>query len=81
MATKTLKVSGQDYRFMKTMAKFEGVSLSELIRKNTLESLEDEYDAKVADLAYQEYQDDLAQGYEPMTWKEMLTELGLDDEL
>ena len=31
---------------MKAMAKFEGVSLSELIRTKTLEALEDEYDAR-----------------------------------
>ena len=55
MTTITLKVSEADKRFMKAMAKFEGVSLSELIRTKTLEALEDEYDARVADLAYQEY--------------------------
>ena len=47
----TLKVSEADKTFMKAMAKFEGVSLSELIRTKTLEALEDEYDARVADLA------------------------------
>ncbi|MDS8205047.1 DUF6290 family protein [Streptococcus pneumoniae] len=55
MTTITLKVSEADKTFMKAMAKFEGVSLSELIRTKTLEALEDEYDARVADLAYQEY--------------------------
>ncbi len=51
MTTITLKVSEADKTFMKAMAKFEGVSLSELIRTKTLEALEDEYDARVADLA------------------------------
>jgi|GEM_PF-1387406 len=64
----------------KAMAKFEGVSLSELIRTKTLEALEDEYDARVADLAYQEYLEDLEKGVEPITWEEMMHDLGLEDE-
>ncbi|NQL65818.1 antitoxin [Streptococcus suis] len=55
MTTITLKVSEADKNFMKAMAKFEGISLSELIRTKTLEALEDEYDARVGELAYQEY--------------------------
>gem|GEM_PF-218292 len=74
MTTITLKVSEADKTFMKAMAKFEGVSLSELIRTKTLEALEDEYDARVADLAYQEYLDDLEKGVEPITWEEMMLE-------
>ena len=51
------------------MAKFEGVSLSELIRTKTLEALEDEYDARVADLAYQRVFRRLGKGVEPIAWK------------
>uniref|UniRef100_UPI003F6908C9 type II toxin-antitoxin system RelB family antitoxin n=1 Tax=Streptococcus pluranimalium TaxID=82348 RepID=UPI003F6908C9 len=78
MTTITLKVSEADKTFMKAMAKFEGVSLSELIRTKTLEALEDEYDARVGELAYQEYLDDAANGYQPMTLKKMAEELGID---
>ncbi|HFU3968792.1 TPA: type II toxin-antitoxin system RelB family antitoxin [Streptococcus suis] len=80
MAAITLKVSEQDKLFMQAMAKFEGVSLSELIRTKTLEALEDEYDARVADIAWSEYQEDLANGIEPISWEEMLEELGLTNE-
>ena len=80
MTTITLKVSEADKRFMKAMAKFEGVSLSELIRTKILEALEDEYDARVADSAYQEYLDDLEKGVEPITWEEMMHDLGLEEE-
>lgn len=66
---------------MRAMAKFKGVSLSELIRNKTLESLEDEYDAHVGELAYQEYLDDLKAGHEPMSWEDMLAELDLEDDL
>ncbi|HEL1582305.1 TPA: antitoxin [Streptococcus suis] len=80
MVAITLKVSEQDKLFMQAMAKFEGVSLSELIRTKTLEALEDEYDARVADIALAEYEADLANGIEPISWEEMLEELGLTDE-
>ena len=80
MAAITLKVSEQDKLFMQAMAKFEGVSLSELIRTKTLEALEDEYDARVADIAWAKYQEDLANGIEPISWEEMLEELGLTNE-
>lgn len=78
MATITLKVSEADKLFMQTMAKFEGVSLSELIRTKTLEALEDEYDARVGELAYQEYLDDVSKGYKPLTLEEMAEELGIE---
>lgn len=78
MTTITLKVSEADKAFMQAMAKFEGVSLSELIRTKTLEALEDEYDARVGELAYQEYLEDVKNGYEPMTLEEMAKELGIE---
>ncbi|HEM3496036.1 DUF6290 family protein [Streptococcus suis] len=78
MAAITLKVSEQDKLFMQAMAKFEGVSLSELIRTKTLEALEDEYDARVADIAWVEYQEDLANGIESITLEQMAEELGIE---
>lgn len=78
MATITLKVSDADKTFMQAMAKFEGVTLSELIRTKTLEALEDEYDARVGELAYQEYLQDKANGLEAITLEEMAEELGID---
>lgn len=80
MATISLKVSEEDKMFIQYMAKFEGKSMSELIREKTIEALEDEYDRKVAEAAYVEYQEDLAKGLEPMTWEEAMAELGLNDE-
>ena len=62
MTTITLKVSEADKKFMQAIAKFEGVSLSELIRTKTLDAIEDEYDARVADLALAEYDDYLENG-------------------
>ena len=71
MTTITLKVSEADKKFMQSIAKFEGVSLSELIRTKTLEAIEDEYDARVADLALVEYEDYLENGGEVLNWDDL----------
>ena len=71
MTTITLKVSEADKKFMQAIAKFEGVSLSELILTKTLEAIEDEYDARVADLALAEYEDYLENGGEVLNWDDL----------
>lgn len=71
MTTITLKVSEADKKFMQAIAKFEGVSLSELIRTKTLDAIEDEYDAGVADLALAEYEDYLENGGEVLNWDDL----------
>ena len=71
MTTITLKVSEADKKFMQAIAKFEGVSLSELIRTKTLDAIEDEYDARVADLALAEYEDYLENGGELLHWDDL----------
>ena len=71
MTTITLKVSEADKKFMQAIAKFEGVSLSELIRTKTLDAIDDEYDARVADLALAEYEDYLENGGEVLNWDDL----------
>ncbi len=71
MTTITLKVSEAYKKFMQAIAKFEGVSLSELIRTKTLEAIEDEYDARVADLALAEYEVYLENGGEVLNWDDL----------
>ena len=71
MTTITLKVSEADKKFMQAIAKFEGVSLSELIRTKTLDAIEDEYDARVADLALAEYEDYLENCGEVLNWDDL----------
>ncbi len=71
MTTITLKVSEADKKFMQAIAKFEGVSLSELIRTKTLEAIEDEYDARVADLALAEYEAYLENDGEVLNWDDL----------
>ena len=71
MTTITLKVSEADKKFMQANAKFEGVSFSELIRTNTLDAIDDEYDARVADLALAEYEVYLENGGEVLNWDDL----------
>lgn len=71
MTTITLKVSEADKKFMQAIAKFEGISLSELIRSKTLEAIEDEYDARVADLALAEYEAYLENDGEVLNWDDL----------
>ena len=71
MTTITLKVSEADKKFMQSIEKFEGVSLSELIRTKTLEAIEEEYDARVADLALAEYEAYLENGGEVLNWDDL----------
>ena len=71
MAVITLKVSEQQKNFLQNMAKFEGKTLSELIREKTLRSLEDEYDARVADVRLEEYENYLALGGKPLDWDDL----------
>ena len=58
MATITVRVTKEEKEFLSKMAEFENRSLSELLKKYTLESLEDIYDAQIGDLAYEEYLED-----------------------
>ena len=44
--------------FIKKIAEFEGITVSELVRKIISEKLEDMYDIQLADEAYEEYEKD-----------------------
>ncbi|WP_086428720.1 type II toxin-antitoxin system RelB family antitoxin [Staphylococcus cornubiensis] len=57
MATITIRVSDDEKVFLKYMADFLGLSLSEVLKQYTFEDLEDIYDAKVGDKALKEYRE------------------------
>ena len=71
MASISLKVSDMEKKFLQSMAQFEGVTLSELIKSKVFDSLEDEYDAKIADLRLSEYESYLKNGGEVLKWEEL----------
>ena len=67
----TLKVSEEEEKFLKSMAKLENKPLSELIKEKALKSLEDEYDARVADMRLEEYENYLDSGGKVLEWEEL----------
>ncbi len=50
-----LKLSKQDEELFKTYAEKHKMSLNDFIVSTVFERIEDEYDAKIADEAYEEY--------------------------
>ncbi len=67
----TLKVSEEEEKFLKSMAKLENKPLSELIKEKALKSLEDEYDARVADVRLEEYENYLASRGKVLKWENL----------
>lgn len=70
-----MHASEEEKEFLDRMAKLEGKSLSELLKFETSESLEDLYDAHVGDLAYKEYLE--APVSRPLS--ELVNELAVED--
>lgn len=77
MATISLKMSESEKAFLKAAADFEGVSLSELIRRTTIEAIEDKYDARAGQDAMEEYKAYLSQGGQLLDWEHSLKEIGV----
>ena len=58
MAMITIRVSDSEKEWLQYMADFYGISLSELLKKYSMEQLEDEYDRQVAQVAHKKYLED-----------------------
>lgn len=54
----TIRVSDSEKEWLQYMADFYGISLSELLKKYSMEQLEDEYDSQVAQVAHKKYLED-----------------------
>jgi hypothetical protein len=63
MAKITITVTDEEKEWLKYMADFYGISLSNLIKKYSMEQLEDEYDKQVADIAYKRYKESGEKSY------------------
>ncbi|GAX46434.1 type II toxin-antitoxin system RelB family antitoxin [Pseudolactococcus reticulitermitis] len=81
MATITIKVQDSEKQFFQAMAKFEGLSLSESIKRTMLEKYENEYDLKLAETSVAEFQEYIVTGKPVQSWEDLQAELGLDDDL
>lgn len=55
MPVVSVTLTEEEWAFLDEVAKSTGTSISELLKTTTMEVLEDSYDAKVGDLAYEAY--------------------------
>ncbi|MFR1448766.1 MAG: type II toxin-antitoxin system RelB family antitoxin [Beduini sp.] len=51
----SIRLNPEEEKLFKSYADLHGYSLGEAFKKALLEKIEDEYDAAVADMAYEEY--------------------------
>lgn len=58
MAEITIQVTDSEKIFLQYMAGFYGMSLSDLIKKYSMDQLEDEYDSQIAQAAYKKFLED-----------------------
>lgn len=73
MATITIRVSDEEKEWLSYMADFYGITISELIKKYSIEQLEDEYDSQIAELAYKRWVED---GRRTVSMQEVMDEFG-----
>ena len=55
MSTITIRTTDEEKELMQEYAKFNGLSLSEFIKKSMVEMIENEYDYRIGEKAYREY--------------------------
>lgn len=73
MATITIRVSDDEKEWLSYMADFYGVTLSELMKKYSIEQLEDDYDRQTAEIAYKRWVED---GKQTVSMDEIMDEFG-----
>lgn len=73
MAIIRIRVSDEEKEWLSHMAEFYGVSLSELMKKYSIEQLEDEYDRQTAEIAHKRWGED---GKKTVSMEEIMDEFG-----
>lgn len=69
----TVRVSDEEKEWLSYMADFFGVTLSDLLKRYSMEQLEDEYDKQIAEIAHKRW---IEQGKETLSMNEILNEFG-----
>lgn len=77
MATETItiRVQKEEKQFIKEMAEFLGLSMTEVLMNYTIEDLEDIYDVRVAEEAHEEF---IESGEETYTLEESAKRNGIE---
>jgi len=73
MAMITIRVSDSEKEWLQYMADFYGISLSDLLKKYSMEQLEDEYDSQIAEIEHKKYLED---NKKTVSMREVLDEFG-----
>lgn len=73
MATITVRVSDSEKEWLQYMAEFYDLSLSDLIKKYSIEDLETEYDRQTAEIAHKMW---VESGKETVSMEDILSEFG-----
>lgn len=74
--TITVNVTSEEKIFMQAMAEFYDMSLSDLLKKYSMEALEDEYDTQTAEVAYKKF---VNSGQQSDPIEKVMEDLGLDE--
>lgn len=72
MSTITIRTSEKEKKLIKEYAKFNGMTISDFIKKLMIEKIEDEYDYQVGERAYKE---NLASGEKPIPIADLLEKI------
>lgn len=67
-----VELTGEEERLAQSYAKVHGTSVEEAMKRSFFEMIEDEYDAAVADAAYEEYLANPKTYSHEEVWKELL---------
>lgn len=73
MAMITVRVSDEEKEWLSYMADFFGVTLSDLLKRYSMEQLEDKYDKQIAEVSHKRW---IEQGKETLSMNEILNEFG-----
>lgn len=73
MAMITIRVSDSEKEWLDYMAEFYGITLSDLMKKYSMEQLEDEYDQQIAEIAHKKWLED---GKETISMGTIMAEFG-----
>ncbi len=75
MSVISLRLNENEEKLLNEVAKFEGIGLSTYLKKIIFERLEDEYDLKIAEDAYEKF---INSGKETRSLKEVAEKAGIE---
>lgn len=75
MAVISLRLNDKEEKMLKDIANFEGLGLSSYLKKIIFERLEDEYDLRLAEEAYEKH---IENGSQTVKFEDLAKELGVD---